>query len=160
VREFTIRPYLPEDASAVAGLLARHGWEERYIRGQLDALGRIERSEYGGSYVAVVDRHAAGFVSIEVHRWNRLAQIQGLAVDHARLRGGIGSALVREAERIARMERTRGIYVDTPVTNSAARAFYSANGYIEDYVMTRYYADDLDGITMVKFFTETNQASR
>jgi hypothetical protein len=44
------------------------------------------------------------------------------------------------------------VYVDTPVDNEAGRAFYVACGYAEDYRMTRYYADDLDGVTYVKFF--------
>jgi hypothetical protein len=42
--------------------------------------------------------------------------------------------------------------VDTPVDNEGARTFYVARGYSEDYRMSRYYADDLDGITYVKFF--------
>jgi hypothetical protein len=40
------------------------------------------------------------------------------------------------------------------VTNQRARGFYRANGYVEDYVMSRYYADDLDGVTLVKFFDQ------
>jgi hypothetical protein len=40
-----------------------------------------------------------------------------------------------------------------PVDNEAGRAFYLARGYREDYRMSRYYADEMDGATYVKFFT-------
>jgi ribosomal protein S18 acetylase RimI-like enzyme len=63
-----------------------------------------------------------------------------------------GARLVGAAEAFARDHACRGIYVDTPIDNDAGRAFYAARGYSEDYRMTRYYADDLDGVTYVKFF--------
>jgi hypothetical protein len=67
---------------------------------------------------------------------------------------------LRPPERFGRVAGARGIYADTPVTNVAARAFYVAAGYVEDCVMTRCYADDLDGVTFVKFFELTDQLSR
>jgi ribosomal protein S18 acetylase RimI-like enzyme len=112
-----------------------------------------------GGAVAVAEDQLRGFVSMEIYSWNRLAQIHGLAVDPAHLRSGIGSELVAAAECFGRAAGARGIYADTPVTNVAARAFYVAAGYVEDYVMTRY-ADDLDGVAFVKFFELTDQLSR
>ena len=38
------------------------------------------------------------------------------------------------------------------MSNASGRGFYEAAGFVEDYVMTRYYADDLDGVTYVKFY--------
>lgn len=93
-----------------------------------------------------------GFIFVEYHAWNRLAQIQGLAVDPAFYRQGVASALVAHAEAFARQHHARGIYVDTPTTNERGRQFYEALGYQTGYIMPRYYADTLDGVTYQKFF--------
>lgn len=92
-----------------------------------------------------------GFAAVELHEWNGLAQLQGLAVGSGYRRRGVGSALVTAAERFARNREARGIYLDTPVDNSAGRAFYDRLGYAADYVMSRYYADEVDGVTYVRF---------
>jgi hypothetical protein len=42
--------------------------------------------------------------------------------------------------------------VDTPVDNLLGRGFYEAIGFSQDYIMSRYYADNLDGVTYVRFF--------
>jgi ribosomal protein S18 acetylase RimI-like enzyme len=141
------------DASAeVAALLRTHGWTDRQIMGQLEALEGLAASEDGLALIAPMGGVVAGFMSVQVHAWNRLAQMHGLAVRHDQLRRGCATRLIEAAEAFAREQACRGIYVDTPVDNEAARAFYLARGYSEDYRMTRYYADDLDGITYVKFF--------
>lgn len=148
-----IRGFTPADAQEIARILKGHEWEERYVRGQLDALERLARERTSGRVlVAVTGESIAGFVSVELNAWNRLAQVQGLAVARESLRCGIGSRLAAEAERFALAGGNRGIYADTPVSNQIGRAFYRAIGYVEDYVMTRYYADNLDGVTLVKFF--------
>lgn len=148
-----LRPYDDPDRKAIAGLLRAHGWAEQYVTGQLDAAAGLAASENGATFVATVDGSLAGFVAIELHAWNGLAQLQGLAVRPERLRQGVGARLVEAAERMARDRGCRGIYVDTPVDNERGRAFYLARGFSEDYRMTRYYSDALDGVTFVKFFT-------
>ena len=147
-----IRAFSPADAERIAALLRAHGWQDRYIAGQLDALSALGDSRHGAALVAAVDGDLAGYVALEIHRWNGLGQIQGLAVHPAQLRRRIGTHLVETAERFGREHGCRGVYVDTPVDNEGGRAFYAALGYREDYRMTRYYADDLDGVTYVKFF--------
>jgi GNAT superfamily N-acetyltransferase len=94
----------------------------------------------------------AGFVSVQIHRWNELAQIHGLAVRRDLLRRGYASRLLGAAEGFARERGCRGIYVDTPADNKGGRAFYLARGFSEDYRMSRYYAGDVDGVTYSKFF--------
>jgi ribosomal protein S18 acetylase RimI-like enzyme len=149
-----ITDFAPEHATAISTLLAEHGWEPRYVSGQLAAAQRLVADPDGRVLVALSGEQVVGFASMEVHRWNRLAQLHGLAVHPARLRRGIASQLVAESERFARTRGARGIQVDTPVSNQRARGFYRATGYVENYVMTRYYADDLDGVTLVKFFDQ------
>ena len=147
-----LKPFANDAATAVAALLQEHGWSEAQITGQLEALAALARSEHGLSLTATADGELAGFISVQVHRWNRLAQIHGLAVRRKLFRHGYATGLLEAAEAFARDHDCRGIYVDTPVDNEAGRAFYAARGYSEDYRMTRYYADDLDGVTYVKFF--------
>jgi ribosomal protein S18 acetylase RimI-like enzyme len=65
---------------------------------------------------------------------------------------GIAARLTQQAEHFARARGSRGVYVDTPVTNSGARAFYLKQHYRQDYVMTAYYDTDLDGVTCWKLF--------
>jgi ribosomal protein S18 acetylase RimI-like enzyme len=52
----------------------------------------------------------------------------------------VAAALVAAAEGFARQQGGRGVFVDTPVNNHVARAFYHAQGYAEAYVMPEYYA--------------------
>lgn len=89
---------------------------------------------------------------MECHNWNKLAQLQGLAVDPGVQRCGAATSLVIQAESFAKSHKMRGIYVDTPVDNSGGRLFYEALGYRLGYIMPRYYQDRLDGVTYQKFF--------
>lgn len=132
--------------------LAAEGWTEAQIEGQLAACQSLAGATDG--FVAVVaegDVHS-GFVTAQFYPWNRLTQIHGLAVMSESRRHGIASCFVREVEGFARSKGARGLYVDTPVNNEAARAFYRANGFAEAYRMPRYYSDELDGVTFTKFF--------
>lgn len=63
----------------IARLLCALGWEERYIDGQREALAELggERSP-GTVFVATIDGHVAGYISVAFYRWNRLGQIHGL----------------------------------------------------------------------------------
>jgi ribosomal-protein-alanine N-acetyltransferase len=147
-----MKPFTTEAAPAITEILREHGWSERQIEGQLEALAALATTDDGLALTAAADDTTAGFISLQVYRWNNLAQIHGLAVRRHLLRQGHATALLEAAEAFARDRRCRGIYVDTPVDNEGGRAFYEARGYAEDYRMTRYYADDLDGVTYVKFF--------
>jgi ribosomal protein S18 acetylase RimI-like enzyme len=148
----SLEPFTNDAAPAVSALLQEHGWSEPQIAGQLEALAALARSEDGLTLIATIDGELAGLLSVQIHNWNRLAQIQGLAVRRDLTRRGYATQLLDAGEAFARDRGCRGIYVDTPVDNEAGRAFYTARGYSEDYRMTRYYADDLDGLTYVKFF--------
>lgn len=148
--------FTTDAGSEVTALLQSHGWSPRQIVGQVEALTALGASENGLALIASTADAVAGFVSLQVHEWNRLAQIHGLAVRRDVLRRGCATRLIEAAEVFARDRDCRGIYVDTPVDNEAARAFYLARGYSEDYRMSRYYADDLDGVTYVKFFGVSN----
>jgi ribosomal protein S18 acetylase RimI-like enzyme len=151
---------VPYDAmrhrSGVREVLAKNGWEARYIEGQLAGLDVLSDDPLPGTRgrvcVSEAEHRLSGFVCVEYRGWNRLGQLQGLAVDPALKRRGIASALVRRAEGFVRLEGGRGLYVDTPITNEIGRGFYEALGYRQAYVMPEYYDEGLDGVTYLKLF--------
>jgi ribosomal protein S18 acetylase RimI-like enzyme len=142
----------------VREILAKNGWEERYIAGQLAGLDALSGDPLPGTRSKVciceVEERLSGFVCVEYREWNRLGQIQGLAVEPALKRRGIASELVHRAEEFVRAEGGRGLYVDTPVTNESGRSFYEALGYGQAYVMPEYYDEGLDGVTYLKLFPQ------
>jgi ribosomal protein S18 acetylase RimI-like enzyme len=151
---------VPYDAERHRGgvhdVLAKNHWEGRYIAGQLDGLRSLSSAPAPGTrgkvYVHEAEGRVSGFVSVEFREWNRFGQLHGLAVDPGLKRRGIASVLVGRAEEFVRGEGGRGVYVDTPVTNDAARSFYEALGYRQAYVMPEYYDEGLDGVTYLKLF--------
>jgi ribosomal protein S18 acetylase RimI-like enzyme len=142
----------------VREILAKNGWEERYIAGQLAGLDALSGDPLPGTRSKVciceVEERLSGFVCVEYREWNRLGQMQGLAVEPALKRRGIASDLVHRAEEFVRAEGGRGLYVDTPVTNESGRSFYEALGYGQAYVMPEYYDEGLDGVTYLKLFPQ------
>ena len=153
---------VPYDAArhrrAVREILAKNGWEEHYIAGQLAALDTLSADPLPGMRgkvcVCEAEERLSGFVCVEYRAWNRLGQLQGLAVDPALKRQGIASELAYRAEEFVRGEGGRGLYVDTPVTNESGRSFYEALGYWQAYVMPEYYDEGLDGVTYLKLFAK------
>ena len=150
--QLQILPYQPGDQIHIRPILASIGWDEPYILAFEQAAAHFAQSDNAAVYMAHLDATTIGFVFVEIHTWNRLAQIQGLAVGAAFQRQGTASALVIQAEAFARSRHARGTYVDTPTTNERGRRFYEALGYQPGYIMPRYYADQLDGITYQIFF--------
>ncbi len=148
-----ITDYSTELQAAIRQILERIGWAEQYIRAaEHNAEAFSQDQNAYGVFSAVVDSTVVGFIYVQFHEWNRLAQIQGLAVDPHYQRQGIASMLVERAERFAKERKARGVYVDTPTLNHRGRSFYEALGYSYGYEMPRYYEDGLDGVTYQKFF--------
>ena len=151
---------VPYDAGrhrgSVREVLEKSGWRERYIAGQLARPDLLSGGHLPGMHAKVcvceVENYLSGFVSVEYREWNRLGQLQGLAVDPDLKRRGIASALVQRAEEFVRGEGGRGLFVDTPVTNEIGRSFYEALSFRQAYVMPEYYDEGLDGVTYLKLF--------
>jgi ribosomal protein S18 acetylase RimI-like enzyme len=149
--------YTTEYRAAVETVLTRIGWDERSIGGQLGAIDAHadDKARYG-VFIAATQDAFAGFVWVQFYDWNRLAQVHGLAVDPDLRRQKVAATLMSKAEEFACQKGARGVYVDTPVTNTNARLFYAAQGYQQDYIMTAYYDDDLDGVTYLKLFNRVD----
>jgi ribosomal protein S18 acetylase RimI-like enzyme len=149
----TIRPYAPEHHPYIRKILTKIGWAEQYISSAEQNVERLSQDQENyGVFVAFVQEEMVGFLYIQYYAWNRLCQIHGLAVSPEFQRQGVATALVARAEAFAHARGARGVYVDTPVTNTGGRRFYEAIGYQPGYVMPRYYEDHLDGITYQRFF--------
>jgi ribosomal protein S18 acetylase RimI-like enzyme len=149
----SITDYSTPHLAAIRRILERIGWEEQYIvAAEQNAKDFSQNREVYGVYIATLDGSVVGFIYVQFYEWNRLAQIQGLAVDLSYQRQGIAAELVKNAERFARDKGARGMYVDTPTLNRKGRDFYEAIGYGYGYDMPRYYEDALDGVTYQKFF--------
>lgn len=148
-----ILDYSPQYQPSIRRILAKIGWAEQYVSSAEQNMRNLsEDKENYGVYVAVTGDSAVGFLYVQYYAWNRLCQIHGLAVDPDFQRRGIAGALVDRAEQFARSKQARGIYVDTPTSNTGGRKFYEAIGYQLGYIMPRYYEDRLDGVTYQKFF--------
>ena len=150
----TLRPFTAADLPALRAVLAAIGWAPQYVQGQLDSLPVFSANPHARVLVAAAGDQVVGFVTVLFAAWNRLAQVHGLAVTPSHQRQGQASALLAAAEAFARGLGARGVFVDTPVDNTTARAFYLANGYREAYVMPEYYAEGLDGVTYLKLFSK------
>jgi ribosomal protein S18 acetylase RimI-like enzyme len=150
--DLTITGYSSKDRDAVQLVLAQLGWTANQMDGQMASIERFSSAPRDRVYVAWANNRLAGYISVELHLWNNLAQIQGLAVDPSLRRRKIGAKLVGTVEEYVRENRVRGLYVDTPVNNVGGREFYERLGYQQDYVMTEYYDVGLDGVTYLKLF--------
>jgi len=140
------------DLDCIRTILTATGWDERYIAAFEAAAQAYAGREDAAVYLARLDDNVVGFAFVELHGWNRLAQLQGLAVAPSARRQGVASALVSHAEGWARAHGARGIYVDTPVDSERGRLFYEARGYQLGYTMPRYYGDAQDGVAYQKFW--------
>jgi ribosomal protein S18 acetylase RimI-like enzyme len=147
-----VQKFQPHHQPAVRRMLEQIGWAEQYVAGAEQAITRFARDPEGTAQVALIGETVVGFVFAQYAAWNQLVQIHGLAVAPAHQRRGIATALVQAVEGFAKGKNARGVYVDTPVSNTGGRRFYEALGYALGYVMPRYYEDQLDGVTYQKFF--------
>ena len=153
--EVSITDYAPKHQAAIRQILEHIGWAEQYIAAaEQNAEVFSQSQDMYGVYVATIGDSVVGFIYVQFYEWNRLAQIQGLAVEPSYQRQGVAAQLVASAERFARGKGARGIYVDTPTLNQKGRAGSEAAGYQYGYEMPRYYEDGLDGVTLQKFFKE------
>jgi len=149
----TVIDYASEYQSSIRRILETIGWAEQYISSAEQNMQDLSQDkENYGVYLAILRNNAVGFLYVQYYAWNQLCQIHGLAVDREVQRQGIASALVSRAEWFANSKKARGIYVDTPTSNTGGRKFYEALGYQLGYIMPRYYEDELDGVTYQKFF--------
>jgi ribosomal protein S18 acetylase RimI-like enzyme len=125
-----IRPYVNEDAAALAGLLSTLG----YPATRDDVVGRMAAlSDSHHTLVAVAGEKVAGFigiVSLPVYEHpDPIGYILALSVSPAYQGQGIGKALLRAAEDWFRREGVKDIRVSSGLQREEAHRFYEQSGY-------------------------------
>ena len=134
-----IRLALPEERILLEDLQRRASLELEHYREQLtahpDAIAlpadQIERGEVA---VAEINGQIAGFSVVLAN--DGKAELDGLFVEPALWRQGIGAALVANAVHVA---RRRGLSLMTVIAGQAARGFYEKCGFtVEGETDTRF----------------------
>jgi len=82
--------------------------------------------------------------------WNRVAEIEWIAVLSEYQMKGLGSGLMKEMERYAREEGIRKVYVEPSVENENAICFYIRNGYRPEAMRRDWYKDGEDSVILGK----------
>jgi N-acetylglutamate synthase-like GNAT family acetyltransferase len=130
-----IRRAKPEDAPAIAGLMAELGYEASpsTITKKLHLLAATEFDE---AFVAIENDSVVGCISVHTHELfhadGRLGRITSLVVGMGSRHLVIGSALVREAEMFSEVNGCIRVEVTSGDHRWDAHRFYLANGYAED----------------------------
>lgn len=119
--------------SAYRGESGRRGWttESDLLDGQrTDAAGVAALLDQADSMVLLAERDGVLLASCHVERRGDCGYFGMFAVDPARQGGGLGRAVLAEAERIAREEwRCRAMHMTVIVQRAELIAWYERRGY-------------------------------
>lgn len=131
-REITIRPARPEDQPRLLHIMWQTVLDSESDREMLLARPElvqvpVEHLTPAAACVAEIGGTTAGF-AIVLPRPDGQAELDGLFVNPALQRRGIGRALNAEAKRLARSMGAAELYV---VANENALAFYNSVGFVE-----------------------------
>ena len=107
------------------------------------------RSRKSRTLIAEADEEIVGFV-IGCSEPRRLGHIITIDVIPHKQRQRIGSRLLNEIERWLWDQGTEAIYLETPVDDTGAQAFYEKHGYFVLERIEAYYNDSLDALVMMK----------
>jgi ribosomal protein S18 acetylase RimI-like enzyme len=131
-REITIRPAQPEDQPGLLHIMWQTVLDSESDRETLLARPElvqvpIEHLAPATACVAEISGKLAGF-AVVLPRPDGQAELDGLFVDPALQRRGIGRALIAQAMHLAGTIGASELYV---VANEDALAFYSSVGFVE-----------------------------
>ncbi|MBI3287754.1 MAG: GNAT family N-acetyltransferase [Chloroflexi bacterium] len=82
-----------------------------------------------------------GYLDLEIHPWNRTGWINSVVVAKELRRQGLGSALLKAAQRWAEEKRLRQIVLETQTKNHPAISFFQKHGFVFCGYHDRYYAN-------------------
>lgn len=140
-----IEPARPGDATTVAALeavaLGADAWSaslvEQGIAGALPTVYYLVSRDQ-----ETVVGYAVASVAGDV------VELQRIAVDPARRRGGRASSLLAEVIRLARADGVERVILEVREDNGPALAFYAASGFTELSRRPRYYRDGATAVVM------------
>jgi ribosomal-protein-alanine N-acetyltransferase len=124
-----------------------HPWRRSFF------LSDINRPQ-GVAIVAVEDGYILGYAvawgTDETHLAN-------LAVSESEREKGIGGKLLDEVVAFARRSRAESLYLEVRVSNTIARKFYAARGFVPTYLRKGYYENGEDAVIMEREVDDEDQ---
>ncbi len=149
--EATLRPYRPTDFETIYRID-----KTCFPRGIAYERDELRTYLHGyGTYCLLAEApgtestsEVAGFIL--THRSGKTAHIITLDVLEPYRRRGLGSLMLRAAEREAVSQGITRIYLETAINNKAAIALWQKHGYCKSATIKNYYGRDLDAFEMVK----------
>ncbi|MCS7206963.1 MAG: GNAT family N-acetyltransferase [Dehalococcoidia bacterium] len=134
--------------------LEREGFppEETFSEGRLRYL--LTRAQ-GRIVVAEENGEILGFVVLLWRYRSTIGRIYDIVVSPAARGRGIGTALLREAERIARQRGLTALALEVRATNREARCLYEHNGFVPVVDLPNYYGEGVHAIRYRKTLDTT-----
>lgn len=132
-----------------------------------EALWRMDQEcfppgvSYSKQELKAYIRHRAAFTLVAADEENKpggfivahqsaTGHIVTIDVSPRARRGGIGSSLIRAAERRLQAGGSKAVSLETAVDNSGALAFYKSHGYAVIRIWPRYYSNGVDALVLKK----------
>jgi ribosomal protein S18 acetylase RimI-like enzyme len=122
------------------------------------SLRRLVRDGHAVCLVAELDGEVAGDAVVLLRRGSAAARLYSLAVDPARRKAGIGTALLAEAERRAAAAGRAEMRLEVREDNDEAIRRYLAAGYAETGRKPDFYEDGAAAAVMKKRLAGIPQA--
>ncbi len=147
-----VTPFTEPDREGCAAVLARLPHWFGFPAVNTEYIARLGRMP---AWVARRDGAVAGFVAVE-RRTEASAEIVVLAVAPELHRAGIGSALLKAAERRLREQGFRYVYLltlgpsDPDAGYARTRAFYAARGFAPLFETTAFWGEAQPAMVLVK----------
>ena len=145
-----LRNYRPEDLDALYALDVEC-FEEPF-RFSRATLKRFLESRQALTSVAEDYSGITGFILVHLHR--KMSRFSGyvvtLDVRPMHRRSGLGSLLMRHAERLSQAADASGIRLHVSAENGPAQAFYTRLGYAQIGTAPNFYGNSLDALVLEK----------
>jgi ribosomal protein S18 acetylase RimI-like enzyme len=141
-----IRRGTPADVDALCEFENR-AWTDRMSR---RSLRRLLASRSAEILLARADNAVTGAAIVLFRADSRIARLYSIAVDPKYTGRGIASALLAQAERVARSRRCLSLRLEVHEKNHGAIKVYYKAGYREFGRRTRYYDDRGDALRFHK----------
>jgi ribosomal-protein-alanine N-acetyltransferase len=151
IENISVRLATLDDAAGIAAMsreYIEHGLPWSWTEARVELAIRNPDTN-----VAVVGERGA-IAAFGIMSYRDDAHLLLFAVRRQYQRKGVGSALLRWLEEVARCAGMRHIRVECRRSNDAARNFYSEHGYHECAISPRMYRGLEDGILLEKFLGE------
>ena len=135
----------PADVAAVAALelvaLGPDAWSAALV--EQGITGEVPTVHY---LVFREDELVTGYVAVSVA--GDVVEVQRIAVDPDRRRGGVATLLLGEVVRLARADGAERLLLEVREDNAGALALYDAAGFAEIARRPRYYRDGATAVVL------------